>query len=388
MKDAEGSIPEIRRLSGLEKRVKKNTHWLVVFLYLLVLPASLLADSTVELRHVRTLDNDFAVTVLAWHPDGRHLAVGQVLNKRVAIWDTQTGKLVRTLEKEGGGVRSLAYSSDGKYLAVGREFTRLTKDHANVYIYNGQSGDLMRSFAPPSDPIKGDSNDVGALAFSHNNKYLIASGYGSERTAAVYEVVTGKRLSILPDPEGVTARNPIYTVAYSPKADFIVLGRISGAIDLWATTNWKLLKRLEGQSAGAYALAFSPDGKYLTSGTNIGERWDRNVKPSRQMFGNFPDDIVLWSVPAFEKAREFPSRHFTHTPNSSIIERLQFSPDGKLLLVSARAGSLEIIDITNGKTALFKDGFGTVVHAALSPDGKQLALGLGKKIEIHDLIVR
>lgn len=360
---------------------------LFIFLTLFVLPTSLLADSTVELRHVRTLNNDFAITVLAWHPDGRHLAVGQVLNKRIAIWDTQTGKLVRTLEKEVGGVRSLAYSPDGKYLAVGREFTRLTKDHANVHIYDGQSGELLRSFFPPSDPIKGDSNDAGALAFSSNNKYLIASGYGSERTAAVYEVATGKRLSALSDPEGVTARNPIYAVAYSPKSDFVVLGRISGAMDLWATTNWKFLKRLEGQSAGTYSLAFTPDGKYLASGTNIGERWDRNTKPPRQMFANFSDDIVLWSVPAFEKAREFPSRHFKHTPNSSIIERIQFSPDGKLLLVSARAGSLEIIDISTGKTALFKDGFGAVVHAALSPDGKLIAFGLGEKIEIHGLSI-
>lgn len=368
--------------------MRKITYKLFVLLFLLVCPTSLLASSTVELRHVRTLHNDFAITVLAWHPDGRQLAVGQVLNKRVAIWDTQTGQLARTLEKEAGGVRSLAYSPDGKYLAVGREFTRLTKDHANVYIYNGQSGDLIRGLAPPSGPIKGDSNDAGALTFSPNNKYLIASGYGSERTAAVYEVVTGKWLSTLSDPESITARNPIYAVAYSPKADLVVLGRISGAIDLWDATNWKLRKRLQGQSAGVRALTFAPDGVYLVSGTNIGERWDRNTKPPKQMFGNFPDDIVFWSVPAFEKAREFSSRHFTHTPNSSAIERLQFSPDGKLLLVSARAGSLEIIDVTTGQTALFKDGFSAVVHAALSPDGKQLALNVGKKIEIHDLIVR
>jgi hypothetical protein len=98
--------------------------------------ASAADTQKLELRHVRTLNNDFAVTALAWHPDGRHLAVGQVLNKRVAIWDTQTGKPVRTLESEPGGVSALAYSPDGKYLAVGREFTtnstagRVTNPHA------------------------------------------------------------------------------------------------------------------------------------------------------------------------------------------------------------------------------------------------------------------
>lgn len=371
-----------------EKRVRKITHKLFVLLCLLVFPVTLVAGSTVELHHVRTLNNDFAITVLAWHPDGRQLAVGQVLNKRIAIWDTQAGKLLRTLEKEVGGVRSLAYSPDGKYLVAGREFTRHAPDGANIHLYDAQSGALLHSFVPPSAPVKGDSNDASALAFSPDGKYLVASGYGSGRTAAAYEFASGKWIHTLSDPQGIAAKNPIYSVAYNPQGTVVALGRISGAIDLWSTKSWRLIKRLEGQSAGARALAFTPNGKYLASGTNIGERWDRNAKPPKQMFGNFPDDIVLWSVPMFEKARELPSRHFTHTPNSSAIENLQFFPDSKLLLISARAGSLEIIDVTTGKPALFKDGYGVVVEASLSHEAKQLALGLGKQIEIHDLIVR
>lgn len=356
-------------------------------LFLLVLSPSLLATSAVELRQLSTLNNDFVVTVLAWHPDGRHLAVGQVLNKRVAIWDTQTGKLVRTLEQEGGGVRTLAYSPNGKYLAVGREFSRLTKERAHAHLYDAVSGNLLQGF-PPSSPASGNASDAEALAFSPDSRYLAASGHGSSVNGVIYDISTNKVVWPLLDPKGSKSNNVIQAIDFSPSGQFVALGRLGGQIDIWSIKSRKLIKRLEAQSAGVHALAFSPDGKYLVSGTHIGKRYDRNVKPPRPMFDKFPDDIVLWSVPAFEKAREFPSRHFTQTPNSSIIERLQFSPDGKRLLVSARAGSLEIIDVTSGQTALFKDGFGAVVHAALSPDGKQLALGLGKKIEIHELITR
>jgi len=365
--------------------MKKIIHQLLIFLYLLVLPISLWASPTIELRQVRTLNNDFAVTVLAWHPDGRYLAVGQVLNKRVAIWDTQTGKLVRTLEKEGGGVHTLAYSPNGKYIAVGREFSRLTKERAHVHLYDAMSGNLFQGF-PPSSPASSNASDAEALAFSPDSRYLAASGHGSRRAVVVYDITTKDVFAHSPDvPRG---EGTVEALTFSSDGRFLALGRNLGSLEVWSTNPWKLHKKYEAQSGGVHALAFSPDGKYLATGTHIGKRYDRNTKPPRPMFDNFPDDIVLWSVPAFEKAREFPSRHFKQTPNSSIIESLQFSPDGKLLLVSARAGSLEIIDVTTGQTALFKDGYGVVVEATLSPDGKQLALGLGKKIEIHALIAR
>lgn len=365
--------------------MRKITHKLFVFLYLLVCPVSLLADSSVELRHVRTLNNDFAITTLAWHPDGRQLAVGQVLNKRVAIWDTQIGKIIRTLEKETGGVRTLAYSPDGRYLAVGREFSRLTQDRAHVHLYDATNGNLVKRF-PASSQVSTRTSDAEALAFSQDSRYLAASGYGSRRAIVVYDILKNNELAHTP--EASKDKGTVEALAFSPDGRFLAFGRNLGTIEVWSINPWKQRANLDGQDGGAHALTFSPDGKYLVSGTNIGERWDRNTKPARQMFGNFPDDIVLWTVPAFEKAREFPSRHFKQTPNSSIIERLQFSPDGKLLLISARAGSLEIIDVTTGQAALYKDGFSAVVHAALSRDGKQLALSVGKKIEIHDLIVR
>lgn len=366
--------------------MKTITHRLLMFLCLLALPVSLLVASTVELRHFRTLNNDFAISILAWHPDGNQLAVGQVLNKRIAIWDAQVGKLIRTLENEGGGVRTLAYSPNGKYLAVGREFARLNPDKAHVHLYDALNGNLLQQF-PPSSPTSINASDAEALAFSPDGRYLAASGHGSRVNGVIYDISANKVVWPLLDPKGPKGHNVIQAIDFSPDGQLVALGRLGGQIDIWSIKTGKLIKRLEAQSAGVHALAFSPDGKYLASGTNIGERWDRKVKPPRQMFGNFPDDIVLWSVPTFEKAREFPSRHFKRT-SSSIIERIQFSPDGKLLLVSARAGSLEIIDVSSGTTALFKDGYGAVVAAALSPDGKKLSLGLGKKIEIHELIIR
>lgn len=353
--------------------------------FIMIAAAPAAESETLTLKHLRTLTNDFAITTLAWHPDGRQLAVGQVLNKRVAIWDTRTGERVRTLETEPGGAHTLAYSPDGKYLAVGREFSRLTPDRVHVHLYDAASGNLLQRF-PPSAPVASNATAAEALAFSSDSRFLAASGHGSPRAVAVYEVATKSVFASSPDVP--KSGGTIEAIVFSPDSRYLALGRNTGAMEIWTVSPWKMVRRVEGQTGGIHALVFSPNGRYLASGTNVGERWDWSQRPARQMFAKFNDDIVLWSVPAFEKSAEFPSRRFKHTPLSTIIESLQFSPHGRLLLVGARAKSIEIIDVTNGKTALFKDGFDAIAEPVFSPEGKHLAIGLGKKIEIHELIAR
>lgn len=343
-------------------------------------------EAAIQLRELRRLGNDFSVTAIAWHPDGRHIGIGQVLDRRIAIWDTHTGRRVRTIESEPGGVSSLAYSPDGRYLAVGREFGRLTRDGAHVHLYDAKSGSLLSSFIPPEGPAKGDFNDAKAIGFSLDSHYLVASGYGSSRTAVVYDLKTGNAIHVLPDSDEPGFR-VINVIVFSPDSHFLALGRVGGRIDVWSVSDWTLVKRIEGQTGGIHALAFNPDGRYLASGTNVGKRYDRSSKPQRPMFDKFTDDIVLWSMPGFERAKEFPSRYFRGTPNSSIIHHLQFFPDGKHLLVGARSRALEIIDTASNTVAFYREGFSAVVYPSLSPDGRRLAIALGGGIGIYEVIV-
>jgi WD40 repeat protein len=56
-------------------------------------------------------------TSLAFSPDGRYLAGGGS-DRAARLWDVRTGELVRTSGQGGDIVRSLAFSSDGRTLAV------------------------------------------------------------------------------------------------------------------------------------------------------------------------------------------------------------------------------------------------------------------------------
>src|SRR4051812_14178796 len=53
------------------------------------------------------------IACLAFSPDGKFLAAGG-LDRSIRMWDSQTGKLLRTLGGHTWGISSLAFSPDGK----------------------------------------------------------------------------------------------------------------------------------------------------------------------------------------------------------------------------------------------------------------------------------
>jgi COMPASS component SWD3 len=64
---------------------------------------------------LRTLGGDSSS--VAFSPDGKLLAVGG--EKAITLWDPQSGKLLRTLSEHSLSVEAVAFSPDGELLASG-----------------------------------------------------------------------------------------------------------------------------------------------------------------------------------------------------------------------------------------------------------------------------
>jgi WD40 repeat protein len=123
----------------------------------------------------------------AFTPDGKHLATGDKVG-HVVVWDVASGKTVTTLEAPGmytwdprqrihsiGGIRALAFSPDGKSLAVGGIGKIGNIDHldgaARVEVFDWQSGKRTHEFAKTK--FKGL---VERLEFHPSGDWLLAAG--------------------------------------------------------------------------------------------------------------------------------------------------------------------------------------------------------------------
>lgn len=327
-----------------------------------------------QLKLLRTLKSDYIINRLAWHPDNKTLAVGQVLNKRVTIWDTKAGQVVHLIDRETGGVGALRYNPDGRYLAVGRIGTRLTSDHAHVHIYNASTGALIHRFVPPI-ANKGDANDVNDLALSPDSSLLAVRGYGGGATGVVYNLSTGAVVTTLAPSTKKT--DAIQSLAWSPNGHWVAVGRTSGTLEIWNTKEWKLEKQL---TAARFigALAFSSDSSQLAVASFV--RGATSQVRALTQDSILPDhnDIVILAASNFE-----PIKHitlYTETRPSS----LAYTGHKKDLLSGGMAVKLFEYDKNRITNLMEHPKQGNVFRPSLSPDGKYLAVASGKEVKIWE----
>ncbi|MDZ4685679.1 MAG: hypothetical protein SH850_11490 [Planctomycetaceae bacterium] len=167
------------------------------------------ADSG-ELRF--TLADHLAITphhypsmlyALAFSHDGRWLATGDKVG-HVVVWDVATGAKVAAVESPGmytwdpkqrrhsiGGIRSLAFSRDGRTLAVGGVGLIGNIDHldgpARVELFDWQSGKSQKELADTK--LKGL---VEQLWFSPDDQWLITAGGDNNGFLTIYDAKDGQ----------------------------------------------------------------------------------------------------------------------------------------------------------------------------------------------------
>jgi WD40 repeat protein len=119
-------------------------------------------------------------TVVALSPDGATVATCCTLpgfgDRAVKLWDAQTGRLKRTLERPQSAGRVVAFSPDGSTLAT-------SGTGKAIALWDVQRGELVRE-------LRGHPHPAHSVAFSPDGRTLVSGG--DYRTIMLREAGSGK----------------------------------------------------------------------------------------------------------------------------------------------------------------------------------------------------
>lgn len=191
---------------------------------------------------------------IAIAPDDATIAVAGT-DPAVELWDLADGHQRATLEGHASTVYNVVFAADGRLLVTG-DFGGIIK------FWDPATGSELGSF-------RGDTLGIRALALSPDSRTL-ASASAGDRDVRLWEVPSRKAIGSLPAPEHVQA------MAFTPDGRYIATGSRNGTIRIWNVSNSSAVAVLAAHRGGIWSLAFSPDGRQLVSAgeDRVGKVWE------------------------------------------------------------------------------------------------------------------
>ena len=166
----------------------------------------------------------------------------------VTLYDVATGQKRLVQDTNSGGVLSVAYSPDGKTLAIGNADRTLK-------LWTPESG-RQHSYA--------HHNAVSSVAFSPDGNTVVSAG-SRDDAVKVWDVVAA------PEPATLHQKGAVYSVAFSPDGRMLACGG-DRSTKLWDVATGREAATVPfGHRHGVGFTAFSHDGKTLaiSSGTTV-----------------------------------------------------------------------------------------------------------------------
>ena len=297
------------------------------------------------------------VNHLSFSSDSQILATCELANWIIQLWDVDTGEQLKTLPltRKGDSVVAIAFSDDNKTLIAPNYF-------GEIIHWDVTTGNLVNQI----DIDRSDLTHIeekyhtvylvgGILVFSNDSKTFV-SGNRMDGQIRLWDAFTGQQLGVFEPGTRFNGNSNheseplkgINLLAISPDEKNIVYGYDDNTIRIYDIVTKTEIAVLNGHQERINTITFSPDSSKLVSGS-----LDKTVR--------------FWDV---NKKKEISKL----TDFQSHIFELSYSPDGKILTSAGNDGTIRFLDPNNGKELkIFATGHnGSRIGLAFTKDNKTL----------------
>ncbi|KAJ1305786.1 hypothetical protein OPQ81_010516 [Rhizoctonia solani] len=231
-----------------------------------------------------------------------HRVVSGSYDGTICVCDAVTGQVVLGPLQVRAWIGAVAYSPDGKLIAIG--------SWNGVDVWDAQNGSRVL------DPLTDLDGLVLSVRFSPDGTRIVGGSNREVVRIVVWDVSDGKNL--FGSLDGHSGR--VRSVSYSPNGALIASGSSDGTIIVWnAYTGEMALPPLTAHSNWVLSVDFSPDSTRLVSSSD-----DRTIR--------------IWDVQIGEMIFELLHGH------ENWIRSVEYSPDGTQILSCSDDMSVRIHD--------------------------------------------
>lgn len=275
---------------------------------------------------------------VAYSPDGRLIAVGGGDHK-IRLYDAKTGKATAEISGHNGAINSVRFSPDGMQIAsASRDST--------VILWSVASREKVRVFA-------GHGDAVNVAVFSPDGTRLATAS--SDASIKLWDLKTGKELRSL---TGHTAG--IEGLDFSRDGRTILSEAGDVTARLWDAPTGRALRVLPSRDGTVAALAISPDAR-------------RGITTS---------DGHLWHVFDMRSGRDVMVLS-GHERNGSCTA---FTPDNCFVITGALDGTVRQWDLWSGLEVRRFGGYtGALKALAVDPTGRLVVAASANRILVWDI---
>jgi serine/threonine protein kinase/Tol biopolymer transport system component len=240
-------------------------------------------------------------------------------------------------------------------------------------------------------------NSICSLAWSPNGSRIAISEWPAERqgTVTIWEATLQRPLLTYRG-----HRDGVLALAWSPRGNYIASGSNDQTVQVWEAQSGQRLLTYQGHQGLVEAVAWAPDGQRIASGAADGsvQVWEA-FSGQRLIMYRMPDNDVLslaWSpdgtrIVAGSLEKGVLILQAATGETLQVLERfipvpvLAWSPDGSRIAIGSDYGQVVICDASDGQQLLTYAGHaGPVYCLAWAPNGQWIASGGHDNVQIWE----